>query len=73
MENYIKGLIYAHKEDLKKIGIGTPGERSARDNIISKIAELESILAHKEKGISQTININGGFKKDNWRGKHGRY
>lgn len=73
MENYIKGLIYAHKEELTNIGIGTPHERRVRDNLISRIKELESILAHKEKGISQTININGGFKKDNWRGKHGRY
>ncbi|WP_346961993.1 hypothetical protein [Clostridium sp.] len=44
MENYIKGLIYAHKEELTNIGIGTPHERSVRDNLISRIKELETIL-----------------------------
>lgn len=58
MENFIKGLIYAHKEDLTNIGTGTPHERSVRDNLISRIKELESILNCGEQ--PQITVIKGG-------------
>lgn len=58
MENYIKGLIYAHKEDLTNIGTSTPHERNIRDNLISRIKELESILKCGEK--TKVIVISGG-------------
>lgn len=65
MENYIKGLIYAHKEDLTNIGTNTPHERNIRDNLISRIKELESILEHKELTmmceVPKVIITNGGF------------
>lgn len=48
MENFIKGLIYAHKEELSKLSNYTPGERERKQNLITRIDELEAILECSE-------------------------
>lgn len=58
MENYIKGLIYAHKEEISFLYDTTPGERQRKRDLTTRIKELEAILECEEQ--SRVTVIRGG-------------
>lgn len=58
MENFIRGLIYAHKEEISILYDTTPGERQRKRDLNTRIMELESILKCEEH--PQVTVIRGG-------------
>lgn len=51
MENFIRGLLYAHKDELLHLGNGTPGERNRKQELVTRIDELEAILKNDKPFI----------------------